>query len=116
VQLRDVSKRPDAAYGAAGRSTIITEVRPLEALSVEAEWLVVGDYFVDASNQHRYPGHEVLNLRAAWDFAPRWRAMLRVNNALDRRYADRADFAFGEYRYFPGRPRSVFVEVSWRTD
>jgi iron complex outermembrane receptor protein len=92
------------------------EVRPTEPLSAEAEWLMIGDYFVDASNQHRYPGHEVLNLRAAWDFAPRWRAMLRVNNALDRRYADRADFAFGEYRYFPGRPRSVFVEVSWRTD
>jgi len=92
------------------------EFRPLATLSAEAEWLMVGDYFVDASNQHRYPGHEVLNLRAAWDFAPRWTAILRVNNALDRRYADRADFAFGEYRYFPGRPRSVFAEVTWRTE
>ena len=92
------------------------EVRPLDTLSAEAEWLVVGDYFVDASNQHRYAGHEVLNLRAAWDVAPRWTAILRVNNALDRRYADRADFAFGDYRYFPGRPRSIFAEVSWRTE
>ena len=92
------------------------ELRPLATLSAEAEWLVVGDYFVDASNQHRYPGHEVLNLRAAWDVAPRWTAILRVNNALDRRYADRADFAFGEYRYFPGRPRSIFAEVGWRTE
>ncbi|HXW10902.1 MAG TPA: TonB-dependent receptor [Steroidobacteraceae bacterium] len=92
------------------------ELRPLAALSAEAEWLMIGDYFVDASNQHRYPGHEVLNLRAAWDVAPRWTAILRVNNALDRRYADRADFAFGEYRYFPGRPRSIFAEVSWRTE
>jgi outer membrane receptor protein involved in Fe transport len=92
------------------------ELRPLATLSAEAEWLMIGDYFVDASNQHRYPGHEVLNLRAAWDVAPRWTAILRVNNALDRRYADRADFAFGEYRYFPGRPRSIFAEVSWRTE
>jgi iron complex outermembrane receptor protein len=92
------------------------QLQPVEALSAEAEWLMVGDYFVDASNQHRYPGHEVLNLRAAWDFTPRWTATLRVNNALDRDYADRADFAFGEYRYFPGRPRSVFAEVSWRTE
>ena len=28
-------------------------------------------------------------------------------NALDRAYADRADFAFGSYRYCPGRPRAV---------
>jgi iron complex outermembrane receptor protein len=92
------------------------EFRPLEALSAEAEWLAVGDYFIDASNQHRYSGHEVLNLRAAWDFSPRWTAILRVNNALDRAYADRADFAFGDYRYFPGRPRSVFAEVTWRSE
>jgi outer membrane receptor protein involved in Fe transport len=92
------------------------EFGPREALSAEAEWLAVGDYFIDASNQHRYSGHEVLNLRAAWDFSPRWTAILRVNNALDRDYADRADFAFGDYRYFPGRPRSVFAEVTWRSE
>jgi outer membrane receptor protein involved in Fe transport len=92
------------------------EFRPREAWSAEAEWLAVGDYFIDASNQHRYSGHEVLNLRAAWDFSPRWTAILRVNNALDRDYADRADFAFGDYRYFPGRPRSVFAEVTWRSE
>ncbi|HET7204343.1 MAG TPA: TonB-dependent receptor [Steroidobacteraceae bacterium] len=92
------------------------EFRPLETLAAEAEWLVVGDYYVDASNQHRYSGHEVLNLRAAWDFAPRWTATLRLNNALDRRYADRADYAFGDYRYFPGRPRAVFAEVGWKSE
>ena len=38
---------------------------------------------------------------------PQWTATLRLNNALDRAYADRADFAFGDYRYFPaGRGRS----------
>jgi outer membrane receptor protein involved in Fe transport len=92
------------------------ELRPWDTLAAEAEWLVVGDYFLDAGNRHRYTGHEVLNLRAAWDVAPRWTATLRVNNALDRHYADRADFAFGDYRYFPGRPRSVFVEVSFRSE
>jgi iron complex outermembrane receptor protein len=87
--------------------------QPTARVAAEAEWLVVGDYFVDASNEHSYPGHEVLNLRARWDFAKQWSASLRVNNALDRDYADRADFAFGTYRYFPGRQRSVFAEVRW---
>jgi iron complex outermembrane receptor protein len=89
------------------------EFRPLPAVAAEAEWLVVGDYFLDAANAHRYGGHELLNLRARWEFVPRWSLTLRVNNALDRAYADRADFAFGSYRYFPGRPRSVFAELSW---
>jgi iron complex outermembrane recepter protein len=92
------------------------EFRPLETLSAEAEWLVVGDYFIDAANAHRYPGHELLTLRAAWNFAPHWTATVRLNNALDRAYADRADYAFGDYRYFPGRPRSVFVELNWRRE
>jgi hypothetical protein len=39
---------------------------------------------------------------------------LRVTNALDVRFADRADFAFGTYRYFPGRPRAIFAELAWR--
>ncbi|MDH4165378.1 MAG: TonB-dependent receptor [Gammaproteobacteria bacterium] len=92
------------------------EFRPLPTVAAEAEWLVVGDYFVDAANAHRYTGHELLNLRARWEFVPRWSLTLRVNNALDRAYADRADFAFGNYRYFPGRPRSVFAELSWQAE
>jgi hypothetical protein len=41
---------------------------------------------------------------------------LRLNNVLDRDYADRADYAFGNYRYFPGRDRALFAEVAWRRD
>jgi iron complex outermembrane receptor protein len=35
-------------------------------------------------------------------------------NIGDTRYADRADYAFGSYRYFPGTPRQYFggVEIS----
>ena len=47
-------------------------------------------------------------------FAPQWSLALRLNNALDRDYADRADFAFGSYRYFPGRDRTLFVELAWQ--
>ena len=80
---------------------------------MEAEWLVVGDYWLDAANEHRYSGHDLLNLRGAWRPAPRWSVSLRLINALDVRYADRADYSFGTYRYFPGRPRALFGEVAW---
>jgi outer membrane receptor protein involved in Fe transport len=91
-------------------------LRPADTIALEAEWISVGEYFVDASNTRRYPGHELLNLRANWSFAPGWWTTLRLTNALDRAYADRADFAFGSYRYFPGRPRALFVEVGWQVD
>jgi outer membrane receptor protein involved in Fe transport len=89
------------------------EWRPLEALQFEVEWMMVGDYWLDAANLHRYSGYGLLNLRGLWNFAPRWTTALRVTNALDQRYADRADYAFGTYRYFPGRPRAVFAEIAW---
>jgi outer membrane receptor protein involved in Fe transport len=87
--------------------------RPYEAVEVEAEWMTVGDYWLDASNEHRYSGYGLLNLRGLWHFAPRWTTALRITNALDVRYADRADYAFGSYRYFPGRPRALFAEIAW---
>ena len=87
---------------------------PGERLAAELEWLYVDDYWLDAANAHRYDGHELLNLRGSWSFTPQWSLALRLNNLLDRDYADRADFAFGNYRYFPGRDRSFFAEVSWQ--
>jgi outer membrane receptor protein involved in Fe transport len=86
---------------------------PRARIALEAEWLTVGEYWLDASNAHRYAGHELLNLRGRWSMAPGWALTLRLNNALDRDYADRADFAFGSYRYFPGRGRALFAEIAW---
>ena len=89
---------------------------PTAAWSFEGEWLMVGEYWLDAANAHRYPGHELLNLRGRWQPARQWAVTLRLNNALDRHHADRADYAFGTYRYFPGRGRALFAEIAWRRD
>ncbi|HSN71091.1 MAG TPA: TonB-dependent receptor [Steroidobacteraceae bacterium] len=83
------------------------------ALGFELEWEHVGEYWLDASNAHQYEGHDLVNLRAAWQPAPEWMVFARVNNLTDEAYADRADFAFGSYRYFPGRERSLFIEVRY---
>jgi len=92
----------------------LLEWTPGERIRAEAEWLVLGEYWLDASNRHRYPGHELLNLRLGWQLPQGWALALRLNNALDRDYADRADYAFGNYRYFPGRGRSLFAELRWQ--
>jgi iron complex outermembrane receptor protein len=87
----------------------------LPSAAAELEWVSVGKYFVDAANANEYPGHDLLNLRVSWQLAESWRTILRLNNVTDRAYADRADFAFGNYRYFPGRGRTLFVEVRYDT-
>jgi outer membrane receptor protein involved in Fe transport len=90
--------------------------RPSGTWAFETEWLTVGEYWIDAANAHRYGGHELLNLRGRWQPARSWALTLRLNNALDRDYADRADYAFGTYRYFPGRGRALFAEIAWQRD
>ena len=81
------------------------------ALGVDTVY--VGKYFLDAANTATYPGHTVANARIAWSPAKTWRTTLRVDNLFDTRYADRADFAFGNYRYFPARGRAVFLSVDY---
>jgi iron complex outermembrane receptor protein len=85
-------------------------------LEAELEWLWVGAYWANAANTARYGGHDVGNLRVAMEPGRNWTATLRVTNLLDAAYADRADFAFGEFRYFPGRGRAYFLELGWRMD
>lgn len=87
--------------------------RFIEDAVAQLEWQSVGRYYVDAANANEYEGHDLLNLRVGYSLANDWRVTARLNNVLDERYADRADYAFGNYRYFPGRERTLFVEVSY---
>ncbi len=79
--------------------------------SVSLQWTAIGDYYLDAENRFRYPGHSLVNLRTRVDLSPRFSITARLNNVFDEAYADRADYAFGQYRYFPGRGREFFVEL-----
>jgi iron complex outermembrane recepter protein len=87
---------------------------PSEAFQAEAEWVHVGAYFADAGNTARYGGHDLLHLRASWQVREGVEVFTALRNALDARYAERADFAFGNFRYFPGEPRQVSVGVRVR--
>ena len=85
-------------------------------IDAELEVLDVGRYWLDAENEHAYAGHPLVNLRARWVLSPAWQLSLRALNLADTAYADRADYAFGNYRYFPGRKRAAFLEVAYRRD
>ena len=73
----------------------------------------VGKYYLDAANTATYTGHTVANGRILWRPAGGFNIGLRVDNLFDKRYADRADFAFGNYRYFPARGRAVFLSLDY---
>ncbi|MCG8436347.1 MAG: TonB-dependent receptor, partial [Gammaproteobacteria bacterium] len=79
---------------------------------LEWEWVYLDEYFLNAANTATYEGHTLLNFRIAHDLNNTWRLSGRVNNVTNQAYAERADFAFGNFRYFPGRERSLFVELS----
>ena len=81
------------------------------ALHAELEANYVGSHFINAANTERYEGHLVLHLRGNRRLTERVTAFARVLNVTDRRYADRADYAFGSYRYFPAMPRQFYLGI-----
>lgn len=108
VSGRDVDTAPrwmgsaEVGYDAGGR------------MQAALQWVSMGRYFIDAENRFDYPGHDLLNLRAAYAATNRLTIAARLNNLADTDVADRADYAFGDYRYFPGRGRELFVEFRYR--
>ena len=82
---------------------------------LELEWVHQSRYYTDPENEHRYAGHDYLNLRGQWNFANDWQAGFRLLNITDVQYAERADYtSFSGDRYFPSAPRSLFVDIEYR--
>jgi outer membrane cobalamin receptor len=107
VSGRDVDSAP-AWLGSAR-----LQYRNPGVFNLELQWVYLDEYFLDAENRFKYAGHELINLRAGWWLSDRAQLILRLNNVSDSAYADRADFAFGNYRYFPGRGRELFAEIRY---
>ena len=83
--------------------------KPFSATSAEVEWVHVGEHYLNEANTAMYDGHNLVNLRLAQGLTKGLEISVRVTNVTDEDYAERADFAFGNYRYFIGEPRSAYV-------
>ncbi len=107
VSGRDVDTSPrwlgsaELLYDAGGR------------FNAALQWTMIDEYYLDAENEFRYSGHSLGNLRAGARLTDTLDLTLRLNNVTDRDIADRADYAFGNYRYFPGRGRELFAEIRY---
>lgn len=84
---------------------------PLDTVRAELEWVHMDEYFTDESNLHKYDGHDLVNLRASYKVNENFSVYGRVLNLADTAYADRADYAFGSHRYFPGEERFFAVGI-----
>lgn len=85
---------------------------PTRSTRVELEWEHVGRYFTDAANAHSYSGHDLLTLRLSEKPTSHIELYGTVRNLTNTDYAERADYAFGHERYFPGENRSYMIGLS----
>jgi outer membrane receptor protein involved in Fe transport len=94
---------------------IALSVKPHSRLDIEIDARRVGAYFADAANARRHPSQTVLGLRSRWQWTPDLALTVEVDNLANQLLADRADFAQGDWRYFPARERSAYLGVDWRS-
>lgn len=90
------------------------QYRPFPGTEAELEWTHQSRYYLDAANERRYDGHNLFALRIGQQLGDDWQLGVRINNLTNRSFAERADFAFGSYRYFPGRDRTLFADIEYR--
>ncbi len=90
------------------RLRIAPPALPRAILTVE--WSRIGPYWMDAANENEYEGHDLLNVRASYGVTDRVELFGRLNNATDKRYAERASFnAFRGQELSPGLPRTLYL-------
>lgn len=85
---------------------------PGDAWRLEAAATHVGSYPMDAAGTVTYDGHDLLDLRVQRELPGGAALTGIVRNVLDARYARRADFAFGNERFFPGEERAFELVLS----
>ena len=79
---------------------------------IGAEWQHVGSYYVDPKNSATYPGYNVLNLRAGYE----WKGFdiwLNVMNATDHYYSYITSKSASGYSYQLADPRNINLGISY---
>lgn len=82
---------------------------PNDSFSLQISSDYVSEYFTNPANTASYSGHLIAHLRTSYHVSETLESFLIIRNLTDEAYADRADFAFGNDRYFPGEPLNVTV-------
>jgi outer membrane receptor protein involved in Fe transport len=91
----------------------------VETFKTQLEWIRMGSYFLQDSNQPttaggdrgiaKYSGHDLLNLRVSYDLCASCTVFARVLNLADARFAESASVTSNTAVYAPGLPRAFFA-------
>lgn len=83
----------------------------VKGLRIGAEWQHVGSYWLDPVNTVKYPGFNVVHLRAGyqWKAFEIWVNTINVGNSYYAYTASKSSFG---YSYNPAEPRNVTVGMS----
>ncbi len=84
-----------------------------DALSARLSWQYLSKYYLDPANTAEYKGHQLIDLHLYYQAHEQVNLSLHVINLTNQDYAERADFAFGSYRYFIGQPARAFINLQW---
>jgi outer membrane receptor protein involved in Fe transport len=92
--------------------------RPVTGAMAELEWIRIGSYWLEASNSPtfgKYPGHDLVNVRASYAFNRNWSVFARIINAANKRFADSASVSSSTPVFSPGLPRAFHggIETRW---
>lgn len=82
------------------------------ATTWQLHWEKMGKYYTDSAASQEYEGHQLFHLSHSWQPSNSYVLRTKISNLLNTRYAERADYAFGEARYFPGLDRRLTLELS----
>ena len=86
--------------------------QPVANTQAQLEWVELGSYFLEASNQQgKYAGHRLFNARISTKLDQHWSCFARITNLTDKRYADSASYLSGMAMYSPALPRAVYLGV-----
>jgi outer membrane receptor protein involved in Fe transport len=92
--------------------------RPNAQNTAQLEWIYLGSYWLEASNNPaygKYEGHQVFNLRVSHALNKDVSLFGRVMNLTDKRYADSASVSSSTPVFSPALPRAAYagVDVRW---
>lgn len=83
-------------------------------LTIEAEWVHLGSYWMDDPNTTKYDGHDLANLRFNYRHRDNTQFFLRLTNIFDARWATSTRVSNGQDEYAPGLPFYVYAGISQR--
>lgn len=97
-----------------GRASITVTPGEPSGVSVTAEWIHEGGYWMDPENTTRYEGYDLGSIFARVPVGRGFELSARVNNIANVRFAETTSFtALQGTRFRPGSPRACFFAVQY---